>query len=41
MFLGGSLPCYRQGTRGLYLTVVLEEKAASLNDIRLLKILDS
>src|SRR6218665_2679050 len=39
--LAGILPCYRQGTRALYFTTVLEEKAAMLNDIRLLKFLDS
>jgi len=34
--LAGILPHFRQGIRGLYFTIVLEEKglAASLNDIR-------
>jgi len=39
--LAGILPFYRQGTRGLYFTIVLEDKTALLNDIRLLKFLDS
>ena len=33
--VAGALPCFRQGTRGLYFTIVLEEKMASLNGIRL------
>jgi len=39
--LAGILPCFRQGTHGLLFTIVLEDKTAMLNDIRLLKFLDS
>jgi len=39
--LAGILPCVRQGTRGSYIAIVPEVKTALLNDIRLLKFVES